>query len=311
MFKKLRDWIKRPHGWGLILFYLFTAVCIGGSILFSIIGEGKSYSFVSYIFYVFAAITLGYTVYTIVIYAPKISDKVKENLKKHEFTAKILENYNYKTAVFSLISFGTTVALAVMNLVSLIRYHRLWYGAIAAYYFVLVLFRGCVLLSNRKFRKKYENDEKGYEKSQWRIYLASGAFLILLELSMGLAITEMMISGRPTESGMILAITNAAYTFYKVSMAIHNLVKARKLSNPVTQSLRNLNFADVCMSIVSLTVLMISTFDGEKPTEVMQQVKYAIGLVVCAIIIVLATFMIIKASKKLNTFKEKTINEER
>lgn len=310
MWEKLKNWIKRPHGWGLVLFYLFTVAVIVCSILFSIIGEGKSYSFVGYILYVFAAIALGYTVYTLVIYVPRIKDKIKEKLKKHSFTAKILGNYNYKTALFSLISFGTTVALVLMNLVSLIRYRMLWYGIIAGYYFVLVLFRGGVLFANRKCAKKYEDDEKAYEKSQWQIYLAGGAFLILLEFAMVAAITEMMISRRPTQSGMIMAISNAAYTFYKVGAAIHNLVKARKLSNPVTQALRNLNFADVCMSIVSLTVLMISTFDGENPTEAMLQVKSAVGLAVCAIIIGLATFMIIRASKQLNTFKENVTNGE-
>lgn len=311
MLKKLLEWIKHPHGWGLVLFYLFTVVSIVGSILFTALWLEESYGFVGYIFYVFAAITLGYTIYTLVIYVPRIKEKIEEKLKKHAFTANIMENYNYKTAVFSLISFGTTIALAVMNLVSLIRYRMLWYGVIAGYYFVLVLFRGGVLLANQKCAKKFENNEKAYEKSKWQIYLASGAFLILLEVAMVAAISEMMISGRPTESGMIMAISNAAYTFYKVGMVIHNLVKARKSSNPVTQSLRNLNFADVCMSIVSLTVLMISTFDGENPTEAMLQVKSAVGLAVCAIIIGLATFMIIRASRQLKTFREETNNGER
>ncbi|MDE6274686.1 MAG: hypothetical protein K2L87_06535, partial [Clostridiales bacterium] len=98
-----------------------------------------------------------------------------------------------------------------------------------------------------------------------------------LEFAMAGAVTQMMLSERPAQGGEIMAISTAAYTFYKIIMATYNLIKARKLSNPVTQSLRNLNFADACMSVVSLTVLMISTFDSEDTTMAMLFVKATFG----------------------------------
>lgn len=303
MFGKLWEWIKRPHGWALIAFYVFTVISIAGAVVFSIIGHGTSYAFVAYIFYGLAAVTLGYTVYTIVIFVPVIKKKITEKLKAHNFTANVLEDYGYKTVVFALLSFIITVAFASMNLAGAILYRQVWYGAIAAYYFVLILFRGGVLLANKKCAKKFEGNAEKYEKSKWQIYLASGLFLILLEFAMVGAVTQMMLSERPAQSGEIMAITTVAYTFYKITMAIYHLVKARKFNNPVTQSLRNLNFADACMSVVSLTVLMISTFDGETPSAAMLYVKSAVGFAVCALIIALATFMIIKASKRLKSLK--------
>lgn len=309
MFKKLLEWIKRPHGWTLILFYVFTALCIAGSIVCSIILHNTAYSFVAYVFYVIAAVTLGYAIYTIVIYAPIVKRKFTDKLKTNKFAAKVLDNYDFKTAVFALISFVITIAFATMNLVSAIMYRLIWYGAIAAYYFVLVFFRGGVLLANKKCAQKFAENENAYEMCKWKIYLASGAFLILLEFAMVGAVTQMMLSKRPTQSGMIMAIANATHTFYKVIMAIVNLVRARKLSNPITQSLRNLNFADACMSIVSLTVLMISTFDGDNASLAMQYVKYVVGFVMCAVIIAVATVMIVRAGKKLQYFKEE--NNER
>lgn len=304
MFRKLWEWIKRPRGWVLIPFYIFTIVCIALAITFSIVGQSTGFSVISYVFYGLAAVTLGYTVYTLVIFVPIIKRKVTEKLKAHEFTANVLEDYDFKTKVFALMSFAITVAFATMNLVSAIRYRLIWYGAIAAYYFVLILFRGAVLFANKKCAGKFADNAEKYEKSKWRIYLSSGAFLILVEFAMVGAVTQLMLSERPTQSGEIMAITNAAYTFYKITMAIVNLVKARKSCNPVTQSLRNLNFADACMSVVSLTVLMISTFEDSDSSAVMEYMKYTIGFVVCAAIIAMAVIMIVRADKKIKSLKE-------
>ena len=308
MRKRFLEWLKRPHGWTLILFYAVTAIFIAGSIVFSVILLDTSYGFIAYVFYVLAAVTLSYAVYTIVIYAPAVKRKITEKLNSNKFTANVIGDYEFKTAVFALISFIITIAFAVMNLVSAITYRLIWYGALAAYYFVLVFFRGGVLFANNKCAKKFADDEDKYELCKWKIYLSSGAFLILLEFAMVGAVTQMMLSERPTQSGMIMAISNATYAFYKITMAIINLVRARKLNNPVTQSLRNLNFADACMSIVSLTVLMISTFDSSDNSEAMQYVKYVVGFVGCAVIIAVATVMIIRASKNLQNIKE-TQNE--
>lgn len=302
MFRKLWEWIKRPHGIALVLFYVFAAICIAGSVFFGIAGQGTRFYFVAYIFYGLGAATLAYTVYTVVIFAPTVKTSVAERLKTNRFAANMLEDYDYKTTVFALLSFAVTVAFAAMNLASAVRYRLVWYGAIAAYYFVLTMFRGGLLLAYKKCAKKYADDAYGYEKSKWKIHLACGAFLIVLELAMIGAVAQMMLSDRPTRSGMIMAITSAAYTFYKIIMAVYNLNKSRKQNNPVTRSFRDLNFADACMSVVSLTVLMIATFD-DGPTESMQYMKYAVGFAACAVIIALAVLTVIRADKKIKALK--------
>lgn len=308
MIKKLWEWIKHPHGYGLIPFYIFSVICITVAIVLTIARQDTSYNFVAYIFYGIAAITFGYTVYTVIIFAPKIKCKVMEKLKTNRFTANVLENYDFKTTVFSLVTFVLTVAFAIMNLVNAIHYRLFWYGAIAVYYFVLIFFRGGILYSYKKCIQKYAEKAEEYEKCTWKIYLASGAFLILLEFAMIGAVTQMVLSERPTQSSEIMAITNAAYTFYKIIMSMYNLAKAHKLSNPVTQSLRNLNFADSCMSIVSLTVLLISTFDSSNSSSGMLVLKAIVGFAACAGIIAIASFMIIRARKMLQ--KGVFVNEQ-
>ncbi|MDE6505532.1 MAG: hypothetical protein K2L42_06675 [Clostridia bacterium] len=308
MLKKLRDWIKHPHGPTLVVFYVFTAGCIAGAILFTIIGQDTSYGFVAYIFYALAAVTLGYTVYSLVVSVPAAKRKITEKLKANKLTANVLGSYDFKTTALAFLSFVATVAFAAVNLAGAIRYRLIWYGAVAAYYFVLIVLRGGILAAYKKCAEKYADRAEEYEKSKWRIYLAGGAFLIVLELAMSAAVTQMTLSERPAQSGEIMAIATAAYTFYKTITAVYNLIKAHKFSNPVTQSLRNLNFAAACMSVVSLTVLMISTFDSAS-SEAMQYLKSAVGFVACAAIIAMAAFMIIRAKKKLKSFNGECENE--
>lgn len=233
----------------------------------------------------------------------KKQNKFQEWLKRNKFAANILENYDFKTLVFATVSFVFSVAFALVNLAGAIKYRLFWYGAISAYYFVLILLRGGIILADRLCKKAFGNDERRYEVSNWKVYLASGASLIILEIAMAIAVTQMMLSARPSGSGQIMAIATATYTFYKIITAAINLFKAKKNGNPTVQALRNLNFADACMSVVSLTVLMVYTFD-EAADPSLVYVKAGVGFFACAAIIAIASVMIIRSVKKLKALKE-------
>lgn len=297
-------WLIRPHGLGLVGVYLLTVAIAVLSVLCAVWGIKNP---IVYAVYALAAISLGYSVYTIVIYAPSLKHTVTAKVKENAFASNIMENYDFKTTVFSLLSFGLTVAFVVMNLVSAVRYRLIWYVAISAYYFVLMVLRGGILLAERHGRKKYEGDWSGYDRRKWQIYLAGGAILIVLELAMAAAVTQMMLSRRPMQKSEIMTITNAAYTFYKMTMTIFHLVKARRFRDPTVQALRNINFADACMSMVSLTVLMLYTF-GESGQELIY-LKAIVGFSACAAIIAVASIMIVRAKRNLQRIEGEKVNE--
>lgn len=304
---KFLQWLKRPKGVWLAVIYIVTlAVSIGAIVVATVGTQNFFIEILSYCLYAFAAVFLGYSVYTVVIYAPFMKRNVISLLKKRKFTAKLLENYGFKTLIFSSCSSSLTLIFAVMNLVSAIRYRLLWYYAISAYYFILVFFRAGIILSDVRHRKRYENSPLEYSKSKWRAYFRGGLILSALEIAMAVAVTEAILSHRPIQSGMIMAISNAAYTFYKMTMAIYNLFKARRFQNPVIQALRNINFADACMSIVSLTVIMLTTFGDDTG---MIFIKAGTGFAACAVTIATATIMIIHGHTKLKQLKGTTDNE--
>lgn len=293
-----------PRPLFLVIVYLST---IFASIISVYLAVSPTESMVirilSYIVYGIAAILLGYSVYTIIIFAPKIKETITETLKRNKFFYKVMENYGFKTMVFSGFSLAVTLVFAFMNVASAIRYRLIWYISISAYYFVLILFRGGIFFFNLKCEKKYSDNPTECEKHKWKIYLFGGIVLIILEFAMAIAVTQMVLSKRPMQSGEIMTIANAAYTFYKMAMTVYNITKAHRLNDPITQVFRNINFSDACMSMVSLTVLMLSTF-GE--TEDIRYIKPIVGFVACAIVIMLAIFMIVRARRQMKELQGET-----
>lgn len=167
--------------------------------------------------------------------------------------------------VLSFFSMIINIVFATVNLVCAFLYESLWYGTLAGYYFTLILFRGIVVSSAVFGKANCRDDSNGYLKLRHKIYLASGIFLVLIQIAMSVAVMQTVLSDKAARSGEIIAIATAAYVFYKLVAAIVNLVRAKKSGDHVVQSLRNLNFVDACMSMVSLTVLMLGVFDDSRP----------------------------------------------
>lgn len=205
--------------------------------------------------------------------------------------------YDVRTTVFAVISILISIGFAMMNLAIAIRDRSVWYGALTAYYFLLILFRAATILADRASKRSESEAER--ESLQNKIYLGCGAFLVIVEIAMCVAVTQMVIYGRPVRGGMVFAIATAAYTFYKIIMAIVNLVKAKRYASPAMQALRNLNFADACMSMASLTVLMFAVFNESTDSTFEITIKAAAGFAACAAVLVMASVMIIKAAKKI------------
>lgn len=279
-----------------MIMYFLTVVFSVVSIIIAIKGEEVKYKILTYPVYAVAAILLFYTIYTLVIYWNFLKEKTKNLLKSNRFTNSVMTNYGYKTTLFSLFSTVVTLVFVAMNLISAIKYKIFWYAALSIYYCILLVLRGGILAIYKGYRKKYPTTTKNGRIVKWKIHLFVGAFLVFLELSMAVVVTVMITSDRPVKSGMIIAIYTAAYAFYKMGMAVYNVVKATKHSNPVIQAIRNLNFADACMSIFSLTVLMTATFGDN---GAMIYINAATGFFCLAAVVATSSIMIVRADKNL------------
>ena len=148
-FKRIWDKINRPHGIFLVLFYIFFALAVAGTLVLVILKPEQT--ILHYCLYAISALSLTYFVYTIVIFAPKMKDNTIAFLKKHKFTNALLEDFGYRTIIFSIISFIINIAYVGFMLVMAIWTKSAWYFSITAYYLVLTIMKGNVFYSKRKY----------------------------------------------------------------------------------------------------------------------------------------------------------------
>lgn len=288
--------INKPHGVWLALFYVFFVAVL--AVTLTLVCIGFSTQWYCYILYVISALSLTYFVYTIVIFAPSMKTKFINFLKKHKFTNTLLENYGYRTIVFSVFSFILNVAYISFVGVMAILSKTAWYFTITVYYIVLAMMKGNVFYSKRK----YNTDLK-----EARAYRFSGIMFIILTLAFSGCIILIYKANHYFEYAGLLIYAAAAFTFYKLSLSIYNIFKARKHDDLYVQNIRNINLASALISIIILQVAMFQAFS---PESNMGFANALTGGGISAIILALGIYMIVKANKKIKELNKTNETQE-
>ena len=92
-------------------------------------------------------------------------------------------------------------------------------------------------------------------------------------------------------------ITIATYTFYKTAMAITKAVKQRKNPSPLLRTIRNISYAEVAASILTLQRSMLVSF-GSMSVRNIHFMNAVTGAVVCLFVLILGLLMTTKSIKK-------------
>ena len=294
--KRLIAFFKEPPVWFALLWALLTGGMIALSAAVSTSGA-KEEPFAA-VLYGFTALSLSYSIYAAVRWVPKVKLAAKTRLSRNKYAGTFLASYTVRTVVYSSLSTLLDFAYVVVNGVTAIRYHSVWYYALAAYYFALMVIRLFVILCAGQGLKKYGKESRAFDERKLNIYLISGVALLLLEASLSGVITLMIVLPKETQTGFVLAIANAAYTFTRVILAIVNKVKSGKRQEPVTQALRNLNLTDALVSLFSLQITLSAAVGGDLPL----QMNGLVGFAVCFFTACLGIYMIfdgVRRKKKL------------
>jgi len=290
IFKNIWDKIKNPHGIWLVLFYVFFTLITAGTIVLVCLIQKQTVW--HYVLYAFAAIMLTYFVYTMVIFVPKMKAGIIKVLQKHKFTNKLLKDYGYRTIAFSVISFTLNVAYISFVLVMAIMSKTAWYFTITVYYIVLAFMKGNVFYSKRKY---------GTEIKEAKALRFSGIMFVVMTIVFSGVIVLIYKANRYFEYAGLLIYAVAAFAFYKLSLAIYNIFKAKKHDDLYVQNVRNINLASALISIIMLQVAMFQAFSPESNLGFANALT---GAGVSSIILLLGIFMIVKANKRLKQIKE-------
>lgn len=301
--KRLLDLLKNPRGAWLIVAWLLGIGTVAASIAVVVLEAEGGWV---YAVYLAAAVLLAYAIYALVRFVPRATAAVSSFVKKYPLLGKWMGTYEARTLLFAACSFVINVGYVVLNIVMAALMSSIWYAALAAYYFALGALRYAVLFGTRKAKKNAQT-ERGLAAEKLRIYRNCGIALLIIEGVFMFAVAQFVLSGGGSIAElaaqnmrtytMITMISSAAFTFYKMTLSIVNLVKVHKMTDPELWALRNINLAAALVSLLALQTTM-TLFLSQPLTREMSVFNGIVGLVVVLIVAGLGIVMIIRANKK-------------
>lgn len=297
-FRRLILFLKKPPLSFLCIVWGITFALIAGTVALIVLNYME---WPVYIAYGVSAVFSVYTIYSLPRFIPKIKEMMLERAKSHPFANSLLTSYGFRTVAFSVLSFVINIGFAVFNAVLGVITLSYWYAIFACYYIFLSVLRGVILVGSYQAKKRAAGDETVYSVYKLKLYRMCGIFLLILELALAAAVSLMILSTRPTEYSEIMAITSAAYTFYKIIFAIVNVFKVRRMQDPMLQCFRNINLTDAAVSLLTLQVTLVAVFSDER-TEMMNILNAVMGFIVCALTVVMGILMIVRSTIRLKNF---------
>lgn len=216
-------------------------------------------------------------------------------IKKTAVGARFLDDYTFRTILTTLPSVVINVAYTVYNGVIGIMNQSAWFITMAVYYSLLGIMRYCAVSTERKILRMEEKEM--IRKKQLSVIKTDGFLLLILNLALSGVVLLTIAQGTAKTYSEIMVISIAAYTFYKITMAVINMVKVRKMESPILIAIRNIGVADALVSVLTLQATMLASFRETSSLDP-NRMNGITGLAVCILIAALGVSMIWYASKR-------------
>lgn len=101
----------------------------------------------------------------------------------------------------------------------------------------------------------------------------------------------------------VVIYASAAYTFYRLTMAVIRNIKIQENDNPIFTAAKVLDLSSALMSIYALQSAMITTFGADMEEWTRRLLNSMTGSVVCISVMLMAVFMIRRSRKSKDTGK--------
>ena len=285
--KKLGKALLYPHVAVMILLLPVATVLLVGSMVY--VGTE---SVIAYVSYVLAFYTL--TVWCLKI--PQLIRFFKAFKEQNKYARKWQEDARLRMNVSLYGTFAYNALYGIFQLWLGFYHGTFWFASLGAYYICLAVMRLLLLLHTRK----YAPGERA--RVELKKYRATGWVFLVMNLALALIVFFMVYWNRTFRHHMITAITMAAYTFFSFTMAIINVAKYRKFHSPVFSAAKAISFASACVSMLTLTSTMLTTFgDGTMDATTQKLLLGCVGAAVVAVVTFMAICMIVRGTKKLKT----------
>ena len=280
------------------MIHLLVYISTASSAVLSIIQAGKQILpwIAGIVVYVLAAVLL--TLSCVFFYhdlRENVIKKILEVIKKNPLGERFLADYTFRTILTTLPAFLINVAYTVYNGVIGIMNQSVWFITMAVYYSLLGIMRYRAVSTGRKISRL--DDREQIRKKELSVIKTDGILLLVLNLALSGVVLLTIAQDTAKRYSEIMVISIAAYTFYKITMAVVNMVKVRKTKSPILITIRNIGAADALVSMLTLQAAMFASFQDKNSLNT-NQMNAITGLSVCILISILGISMIWYAWKK-------------
>jgi hypothetical protein len=247
-------------------------------------------SVIAYISYVLAA-------YTLTVWCCKIPYLIRffKTVKNENRYARMwLEDTRLRVniSLFGSLAWNTLYGLFQMWLG--IVHRTFWFGSLGVYYICLAVMRYFLVSHTRR----YAPGER--MRSELIKYRACGWIFLVMNLALSLIVFFMLYWDRTFAHHMITAIAMAAYTFTTFTTAIVSMVRYKRYNSPVFSAAKAISFAAACVSMLTLTSTMLTTFgDGTMEPLARKMILGSVGVAVILVVVGMAVGMIARGTRRL------------
>ena len=221
----------------------------------------------------------------------KPTQKALSLLNKTETGKRIASSKRYRIILSATASLAFNLLYALYHLVLGILNLSLWFIAMCAFYGILATVRFSAVLCERNHQKSPDNDTELF------VMKLSGILLVILSIVLATVSYISLSQNIAAKHGEIIMITIATYTFYKITMAIVKAIKQHKNPSPLLRTIRNIGYAEVAASILTLQRSMLASF-GTMSAGNIHFMNAVTGAAVCLFVLILGLSMITKSMKK-------------
>ena len=221
----------------------------------------------------------------------KTKQKAALLIAKTKTGKKLVSSQRYRIILSATLAFAFNLLYAIYHCVLGILNLSFWFIAMCAFYGILAIMRFSAILCERNHQKLPDNVTELF------VLKLSGVLLVTLSIVLATVSYISLSQNIAAKHGEIIMITIATYTFYKITMAIVKAVKQHKNPSPLLRTIRNIGYAEVAASILTLQRSMLASF-GTMSAGNIHFMNAVTGAAVCLFVLILGLSMIAKSMKK-------------
>ncbi len=283
---------------------LFISIPSYGLVIYALAGENVN-PMISYVSYFLSAYALIITITGITC----VIKKARQGVGGHPLVKKAVGipwvNRYLKEDIFraeaSLYQgFFINFVYAGIKMFSGIYYRSVWFVTLAVYYILLAVMRFSLLWYMRR------EDVSGKNRiSEWRRYRLCGIILMFMNFALTGIVVLAVHQNRGVEYPGVLIYIMAMYTFYATITAVWNVIKFKKYGNPILLAAKVINLTAALVSMLSLETAMLTQFEAAGDASFRQIMTASTGAGISMIVLGMAVFMIVHATKCLKVENRK------